>query len=234
MVHTRLPGGGQALKHSLSDIDTFLYPEDHEYVQDRRAEQIAQFERWQTAIERPLSDKQRETASDAQPKWVKKQKRLYDSAQVWPSTTAWQSWMLDECPEFAVMADRTREMLDVTKVALPVDPRKLVVRLDQSRPGVKEGTTPTITPGCTLWLAHRGRTLLAREKLALQGIYVSQATVAKFGERLTSDLAGNAFCTTSCMMAVIVALVGLGRRDFGDSQLFDPFAEEESSDTGTD
>ena len=232
-MFVREPHGVKAYKHSLSDLDTFLYPEDHEYVENRRAAQIAQFERWQTTVERPRSHKKREAASEAEaaePKWVKKQKVLYDSAQVLPSTTTWQSWMLDECPEYAVMGDRTREMLDVKEIVLPRDVRKLVVRLDQSKPGVKEGLAPTITPGCLLWVAHRGRTLLAREKLALQGIYVSQATVDKFGERLVSNLAGNAFCSTSCLIAVVVALAGMGRRDFGGSLPFDPFAAEEISD----
>ena len=235
LLYVQEPAGGSALGHSLADLDTFLFAEDSDLIQGRRDKQCADFERRQATIERPT--KKRRGADDAaaggasEPKWLKKQMALHEAAQVLPSTTSWESWMLDACPEYAVLPDRTKEMVDVVRVALPTDPRRLVVRLDQSRPGLKEACVPTITPGCCLWLAHRGRLLLSREKLALQAIHVSEATVAEFGERLVADLAGNAFCATSCLVAVVVALAGLRRVESGDAvgmHGFDPFVPDES------
>lgn len=235
LLYVQEPAGGSALWYSLADLDTFLFAEDSDFIKGRRDKQCADFERRQATIERPT--KKRRAADDAaaggasEPKWLKKQMALYEAAQVLPSTTSWESWMLDACPEYAVLPDRTKEMVDVVRVALPTDPRRLVVRLDQSRPGLKEACVPTITPGCCLWLAHRGRLLLSREKLALQAIHVSEATVAEFGERLVADLAGNAFCATSCLVAVVVALAGLRRVESGDAvgmHGFDPFVPDES------
>ena len=64
---------------------------------------------------------------------------MYAAHKVHESYTAWQPWMLDLVPEYGVMPDRMRHMLDAFGTRFPFDDRKYVLRLDQSKPGMKEG-----------------------------------------------------------------------------------------------
>ena len=163
-------------------------------------------------------------------KWRAHKAAMYAAHKVHESHIAWQPWMLDLVPEYGVMPDRKRHMLDACGTRFPFDDRKHVLRLDQSKPGMKEGCAPTITPGGTFWVSHKGRTMMGREKLALQGLFVQDSVIEQLGDRCLSDLAGNAFCSANCIVALLVVLCGLGRGcdiKAGESSCanFDPFEQ---------
>ena len=56
-----------------------------------------------------------------------------------------------------------------------------------------------------------------KEKLALQGIWVEDAWVDEFGDALLSDLAGNAFNAGSCVVVVLLSIIGLALASLGVS-----------------
>ena len=72
--------------------------------------------------------------------------------------------------------------------------------------------------------------MMGREKLALQGLFVQDLVIEQFGDRCLSDLAGNAFCSANCLVALLVVLCGLGSGcdiKAGESSCanFDPFEQ---------
>ena len=113
-------------------------------------------------------------------------------------------------PDYITLPARCQELLDSRQVEFP-DPRKLLVRVDQTDSNLFEGISPCVTPGGVVWMAHKARVMKAWEKLSLQTIWCTPAEVATFGEAVVGDLAGNAFCASSCLVAVLVSLVGRAR-----------------------
>ena len=55
--------------------------------------------------------------------------------------------------------------------------------------------------------------MMGREKLALQGLFVTDEVTEHFTDRCLADLAGNALCSAKCLVALIIVLCGLGRGD---------------------
>ncbi|CAL1135526.1 unnamed protein product, partial [Cladocopium goreaui] len=85
-------------------------------------------------------------------------------------------------------------------------------------PSSGQQEVPTILPSTKLWHLERGRLLLGRELLHLQGIRFNAETMDKLSETQMTDLAGNAFSSTVCLSILIAICMELNYRTESESE----------------
>ena len=127
-------------------------------------------------------------------------------------------------------------MLDQRGVRFP-EYSPMMVRLDQSEPGVSLNLCPCITPGGTYWVAHQCRLARGIELMRMQGFPLNEEFMLEWPSAFLQDLAGNSFCVTNAMIFIVLAMVGLGRiqRSQANQDLhFDPDEEEEGDSQNKD
>ena len=183
----------------VMDIDDFLLPDDDPGLVAHQRALIAKMHG-----DSPLAHVSKEQ------KWHEKNKLILNKRGVKRSFSNWRPCYAEQMPDFPNLPARCQELLDSRQLEFP-DTRRLLVRIDQSDANVSEAIAPCMNPGGIIWIAHKARLMRAWEKLSLQAIYCTPAQVATFGENLVSDLAGNAFCASSCLVAVLVSLIGRAR-----------------------
>ena len=132
------------------------------------------------------------------------------------SQSNWQPSLLKSFPDYALLPLRCQDLLDTTGAQFP-EAEPLLTGLDQSHATVHLGYSQTITTHTILWIGHKCRIMKGKEKLALQGIWVEDAWVDEFGDALLSDLAGNAFNAGSCVVVVLLSIIGLALASLGVS-----------------
>ena len=92
-----------------------------------------------------------------------------------------------------------------------------VLEVSQGSVIESEGYITTATPRGVYWLAAWGRSMLGREKLSLQTIWVDEDMVDDAGatifdvseDKFMGDLGGNSFSTVNVMPCVLALLVTL-------------------------
>jgi site-specific DNA-cytosine methylase len=119
----------------------------------------------------------------------------------------------EELARMDVLPDRAKQVvlyLDLTlgRVVLPGMQEQVADVLQSiNRVPTATGATPCILPHGLLWLRGRMRLMQANECLAAQGFPLyARPELANFSDVEVVDLAGNAFCSNTCMAFVLAAL----------------------------
>ncbi len=126
------------------------------------------------------------------------------------SLSHWKMEYAAEFPEFAMLPDRTKNILEGLGIRFP-DSWKGCISMDQGRPGVND-CLPTIVPGSVLRLPRKGRQVDGWERLSFQGLWIppESALRKEFQSSFAADMGGNAFPAFYCLGAAISAITGLG------------------------
>jgi site-specific DNA-cytosine methylase len=124
--------------------------------------------------------------------------------------TKWSPELSERFPFYQVLSPREKDILDYNDIAFP-HKEEMVLDLSQSigHTPIGHGEVPCVTPHARDWLAHRGRLLVALEKLRLQGIMLDADSTSSYSESLLADLAGNAMNGPVVLAVTIAALVVL-------------------------
>jgi site-specific DNA-cytosine methylase len=251
--------------HRCMPLSSFLLPDTepliHDFVhgpgvgseskssegEDRAADQRRQLmlQRASGAAPDEPSSKHRKTGK----RWVAAH------ADVWPSgiRTLADGQVYTGSPESFVkfpylkrLCLRKLDILMTLAPALPESPPRLLdtsQSIGRKRLGAPTGSKAetqiaTLTPSGAWFHTGLGRDLHGVEALALQGIYISTDIAAKFSSSLLQNLAGNAFSSTCCVVAIIAALTALGQSTLslatyheGPSQGQTPSQQEASEQT---
>lgn len=197
--------------HVLFDADTLLLlPETDTWLvaaQAKKRNAVMPLRR-----KRVLPLKKRPAASvTAVPRWVVRHHE--SSRQCYQS--ACPAERLTTFPDYACLPDRCKDMFGISGGSVPHD-ESLFLEVSQSECKVGRGCVGTITPSGMVWIAKRGRRMRAIEAMAFQGLWLLASIHAEWTERHVQDLAGNAFCTASCLpcqLLVVVLMAWLTRRE---------------------
>lgn len=161
---TSLMSMAKGAQTSGADIDTFLLPEDCEYINDLKVKASRAYEK--KACASPPFKKQRAAVV---PAWVAR--RALVRSQKCRSN--WSPELDQTFPGFAALPDRCKALLEDEGVQFP-SVRARFHNVSQSEVTTSIGHVTTITPKSIIWVEHRGRVLSAREALSLQGIHIEQ------------------------------------------------------------
>ena len=196
--------------HSLMDLDAILAPESDEDVVKQKLSFLRRLERGETAGNARGAGARSGAQAGSAGKWVRQHlKNMEDSA--WSmSQSFWRDELRTTFPEYVLLADRDKSLLDLEGIRFP-DDRRLVVNTSQSTASALCNVCPTVTPHGRYWIAWRGRSLLGKEAMSLQNIYLEPAVARRFSGTFLQNLAGNAFSVTACAVAATISLCVLAR-----------------------
>jgi site-specific DNA-cytosine methylase len=230
----------------MTSLDSFLLKEDDTYIVQSRQKKLEKV----ISGPRPASVP-KSSGSGPSPKWVAKHRQ--QSIACYKSN--YDDSKVTEYPDYALLPDRIKDLLDFEHLEFP-DKTQAILNCSQSKiTRGRNGSSPTVTPRCTMWITHRARLCVGRELMALQGLHIDPAQYDELAlsDNQIADLAGNAFCTVCCateqlvgicMLALLegkrsglqaeleVALLGSGSDDGDDDDALAAEAGAELSDSG--
>ncbi len=194
--------GSMTSNLAMADIESFLLDDTDPYIVAMKEKRVAQYDEQRTDAGICKAAARQRTPEVA--RWMTKHRA---SNKQRSCSSPWDRSMRDEYPDYAILPERCKQLIDALGLAIP-HPHARFVTLDQSEVTNMQGCSPAVLPKMLLWLAHRGRLATARELLNLQGIYLPEESPAlsAFSENQLADLAGNAFCTPCILGATIVVL----------------------------
>jgi hypothetical protein len=194
-----------AMQHAFVDlfpINDVLTSEEDPHVQAIKAQALERVDQLLN-LDVVGFRKRKVTAVASTPKWVCKHKKLSEAC----SRSAWRDGFVDRFPEYMLLPDRCKDMLDHQKVQFPAN-EPIVLNISQSKVSSTVGYSSCVTPKAMLWLAERGRFANGHDFMALQAIHISNydAVGSVLSDSQLKDLAGNAFCAVNSLAAQILAL----------------------------
>ena len=181
--------------HPPMDLEQFLFREDHPV-------------RFQDVQDDTSQSKGARKKNAAGSKWVARVDAKYKKKGISRATSHWHSGLAEVFPEYERLPERCRTSLDLRGVRFP-EPEPMVVRLDQSEPGVAWGYSPCVTPTGMYWAGHQCRSLRGYECIALQGCWLVEEVMEKYSSTFLQHLAGTAFHVANASVFIILGLVGL-------------------------
>ena len=189
--------------HRKVDVDSFLLPESDSFVMAVKSQKLQQF---LARHEDSGAARARRSQQKSMQKWVLKHRSV--NRRVYRAACSVDN--LEQFPHYAMLPDRIKDLLDCSGIAVPHN-QKLLMEVSQSSCSIGHGHCLTVTPKGFVWLAHRGRSLLGREALRLQGVHIPDLSMLEdlFSDTQLHDLAGNAFCIASCMPVQLVVCLAL-------------------------
>ena len=195
--------------HPAVGIDSVLVADDTPYISSFSVAAKAKVEQKPRSHIDPKTEK---IVRKNTPKWVKKHATLRAQTHLRRGPSVDEEWLRAQ-PEYLVLPDRVKDMLDIHGLAKTDVP--CLVEVSQSSVNFKEGAAMTVTPQGMIWISHRARLCRARDRMAIQGLFLSSDDYAvleqkEITERQLQDLAGNAFCTASALPAALVVMITMG------------------------
>ena len=153
-------------------------------------------------------------------KWVIKHLKKAAKSQRTMDSSAWgysrwdsQSFVAAH-PWYGTLSSRHKSEIELLESKMgPAEINNLIGDLSQDARDAfnrHEGRVGCVTPGGLLWHFGLKRPLLGIEKLALQGIFPTEAVMEPFSDSMKSQLAGNAFNAPD-FTAVFISLMAVAR-----------------------
>ena len=206
--------------HPPADLDGFLLPEGDPALFNQGDEP--------DTPQAPVRAKGGRANKAGQPLWIAKSHEVNSKKKLFTSATHWSTDLDKVYPDYLRLPERMKTLLDQRSIHFP-ELEPMMVRLDQSQPGVSTSMCPCITPGGAYWIAHQCRLARGIELMRMQGFLLNEQAMHEWPNVLLQDSAGNWFCVTSAMIFIVLAMVGVARiqRSQANQDLyFDPDESE--------
>ena len=123
------------------------------------------------------------------------------------ASSFWRSADAHRYPEFLILPEREKSMLDSAQCQFPETARDRLQRISnisQNAMSTGIGNWPCVTPQGTFWLHNRARLAVGLEAMRAQGIWLSPQQEQMYSSKFLFDLAGNAFNTWCCSSKLFI------------------------------